>query len=42
MIETDGMAQLDEAFAVMTARTAPVEGLHFAVNGRVTDVLAAL
>ena len=42
MIETDGMAQLDEAFAVMTERTKPVEGLHFAVNGRVTDVSAAL
>lgn len=41
-IETDGMAQLDEAFRVMSERTEPGEGLHFAINSRVTDVHVAL
>ena len=42
MIETDGMAQVDEAFHVMSERAEPAEGLHFEINSRVTDVLVAL
>lgn len=42
MIETDGMAQLDAAFNLMSERVEPSESKHFAVNSRVTDVYAAL
>ncbi len=36
-IETDGAAQLDEAFKVVSARSDPVESLHYAVNSRVQN-----
>lgn len=42
IIETDGLAQLDEAFRVVSARTGAHEGLHHGVNSRVTDVFFAL
>jgi len=42
MIETTGLAQLDEAFAEVASRAGAVEGLHHAVNGRVRDVFFAL
>jgi hypothetical protein len=42
MIETTGLAQLDDAFAVVSSRAGAVEGLHHAVNSRVRDVFFAL
>jgi hypothetical protein len=42
MIETTGLAQLDEAFAAVSSRSGAVEGLHHAVNSRVRDVFFAL
>jgi hypothetical protein len=42
MIETDGMAQLDAAFALVSERAEPVEGLHHAVNSAVQDLVFAL
>ena len=41
-IETDGVAQLDEAFKVVSARAEPAEGLHHAVNSRVENAFFAL
>ena len=42
MLEFDGLARLDQAFAAAAARTDPVEGLHHAVNSLVADVKFAL
>jgi hypothetical protein len=42
MIETTGLAQLDDAFAAVSSRGGAVEGLHHAVNSRVRDVFFAL
>jgi hypothetical protein len=42
MIETNGLAQLDEAFAEVSTRAGAVETLHHAVNSRVRDVFFAL
>jgi len=42
MIETDGIAQLDDAFKVVSARSEPTEGLHYAVNSRVENAFFAL
>jgi hypothetical protein len=42
MIELEGLAQLDQAFARVGARQEPVEGLHFAVNSMVSDARFAL
>lgn len=36
------LADLDTAFAAVSERTDPVEGLHHAVNSRVTNFKAAL
>ena len=41
-IETDGVAQLDDAFKVVSARGEPVESLHHAVNSRVENAFFAL
>ena len=41
-IETDGIAQLDEAFRVVSARSDPIESLHHAVNSRVENAFFAL
>ena len=42
MVETDGLAQLDDAFRVVSRRDGEVEEMHFHVNSRVTDVFFAL
>ncbi len=42
MIETTGLAQLDDAFAAVASRSGAVEDLHHAVNSRVRDVFFAL
>lgn len=42
MIETNGLAQLDDAFAAVASRSGAVEDLHHAVNSRVRDVFFAL
>jgi hypothetical protein len=42
MIETTGLAQLDDAFAEVSSRAGAVEGFHQAVNSRVRDVFFAL
>ena len=42
MIETEGLAQLDLAFAEVSSRAGAVEGFHQAVNSRVRDVVFAL
>jgi hypothetical protein len=42
MIETTGLAQLDEAFASVAGRHGAVEDLHHAVNSRVRDAMFAL
>jgi hypothetical protein len=42
VIEVEGLAQLDSAFADVASRADPVEGLHHAVNSAVTDVFFAL
>jgi Family of unknown function (DUF6614) len=42
LIELRDLAQLDAAFATVSRREDPVEGLHHAVNSRVTDFQAAL
>lgn len=42
VMEVDGLAQLDRAFAHVAARTDPAEGLHHAVNSLVKDTLFAL
>ena len=42
LIETRDLAQLDDAFAVVSTRADPVEEFHEAVNSRVTNFQAAL
>lgn len=42
MLEFTGLAQLDEAFGAAAARVDPMEGLHHAVNAKVTNVRFAL
>jgi len=42
MMDTEGLAQLDAAFALVSTRSMPVEGLHHAVNSRVRNVTFAL
>jgi hypothetical protein len=42
IIETEGLAQLDEAFSHVSSRAEPVEGFHHAVNSLVDDVFFAL
>ncbi len=42
MIEVENMAQLDEAFNTLAARSGPAEDLHHAVNSLVTDIVVAL
>jgi hypothetical protein len=42
MIEVKDLAQLEAAFARVSARREPVEGLHFGVNSLVTDAQFAL
>jgi hypothetical protein len=42
MIEIQGLAQLDTAFAAVAARRNPVEELHFAVNSMVSSAAFAL
>ena len=42
VIEVDGLAQLDRAFANVATRSGPIEGLHAAVNQHVCDLRAAL
>lgn len=41
-IDFEGLAQMDEAFGAVSARTDPVEGLHHAVNSKVEGVFFAL
>lgn len=41
-IETDGVAQLDQAFKIVSTRSEPVESLHHAVNSRVENAFFAL
>jgi hypothetical protein len=42
VIETEGLAQLDAAFRVVSERTDPVEGLHFGVNSVARNLTFAL
>lgn len=42
IIEVEGLAQLDKAFAHVATRADPAEGLHHAVNSLVTDAFFAL
>ena len=42
VIETEGLAQLDEAFRVVSRRSGAHETLHHGVNSRVTDVFFTL
>jgi hypothetical protein len=42
LIETRDLAQLDAAFATVSARDEPVEGAHHGVNSLVTNFRAAL
>ena len=42
VIEVVDLAQLDGAFQTVSTRSDPVEGLHAAVNQRVTDLKFAL
>jgi hypothetical protein len=42
MIEVTGLAQLDLAFGEVATRAGPVEGLHQAVNSRVSRAFFAL
>jgi hypothetical protein len=41
-IEVEGLAQLDRAFATVSSRAGPIEGLHAAVNRKVRNLRAAL
>jgi hypothetical protein len=38
IIETKNLAQLDEAFSHVAARSEPVEGIHFDVNSKVQNI----
>lgn len=42
VMETRDAAQLDAAFGHVATRREPVEGLHFAVNSKVTNLTFAL
>lgn len=42
MLEVKDLAQLDEAFKLVSGRASPVEGLHHGVNSLVTNVMFAL
>ena len=42
MLEFDSLDQLDKAFAGVASRSGPVEGLHHAVNSKVSNVSFAL
>ena len=42
MLEFSNMTQLDDAFTSVSTRHDPVEGLHAAVNSKVTDFSSAL
>ena len=42
MVETDGLAQLDEAFRVVSSRAGEHEALHHCVNSCVEEVFFAL
>jgi hypothetical protein len=42
MMETKDMAQLDAAFGHVASRREPVEGLHWGVNSKVTNLTFAL
>jgi hypothetical protein len=41
VVETDGLAQLDEAFSHVSSRADPVEGFHHAVNSLVDNIFLA-
>lgn len=41
-IEFESMAQIDAAFDVVASRSNPIEGLHHAVNSKVSDIFFAL
>lgn len=41
-IAVEGLAQLDQAFGMVSARRDPIEGLHHAVNGKVVNAKFAL
>jgi len=42
MIEVEGLAQLDEAFGLVAARSGPVERDHFSINTLIKNVRFAL
>jgi hypothetical protein len=42
LIETSGLAQLDEAFTAVSARAGPIEGMHFEVNRHATNITFSL
>ncbi|MDA0341986.1 MAG: hypothetical protein O3B74_10365 [Proteobacteria bacterium] len=42
VVETEGLAQLDEAFGHVSSRADPVESFHHAVNSLVKDPFFAL
>jgi hypothetical protein len=42
VIEVEGLAQLDRAFATVSERTEPIESIHAAVNQSICGLRAAL
>ena len=42
VIEVEGLAQLDRAFATVSTRAGPIESLHAAMNQQVCNLRAAL
>jgi hypothetical protein len=42
LIETKGLAQLDDAFSVVSTRAGPIEGMHFEVNRHAVNITFSL
>lgn len=42
LIETNGLAQLDDAFAMVSTRAGPIEATHFDVNRHATNITFSL
>ncbi|MEJ0022392.1 MAG: DUF6614 family protein [Alphaproteobacteria bacterium] len=42
LIETKGLAQLDEAFNAVSTRAGAIEGMHFEVNRHATNITFSL
>ena len=42
LIETNGLAQLDDAFAHVASRAGPIEAMHYEVNRHATNITFSL